>query len=303
MSLTLTHQLLFLGKYQKHHFHFNESKPISRKRCEGIRCCSSRSRRAMERFREEMSNWKYYELLGVPAGSSLQEIKEAYRKLQKKHHPDIAGQEGHEYTLMLNEAYKALIKGNLRKDHDNRARAPFGRHKSNTSSYSSWNGPLRPQALFVDENACIGCRECVCHAGKTFVMDEDLGCARVKLQFGDDQQKLEVSVDSCPVNCIYWVDSEELEVLEFLIRPQQMAGYGVFGGGWERPANVFSAAKSFIKQLKLEAAANNASVSSEEETPAQAEARAQASKEINMERFSEIWRLLEVLGLKMQNKE
>lgn len=22
--------------------------------------------------------------------------------------------------------------------------------------YSSWKGPLRPQALFVDENACIG---------------------------------------------------------------------------------------------------------------------------------------------------
>lgn len=30
------------------------------------------------------------------------------------------------------------------------------------------------------------------HAGNTFVMDEDLGCARVKLQFGDDQKKLEV---------------------------------------------------------------------------------------------------------------
>lgn len=56
-------------------------------------CCSSRSRRAMERFREERSNRRYYELLGVSAGSSSQQIKEAYRKLQKKHHPDIAGQE------------------------------------------------------------------------------------------------------------------------------------------------------------------------------------------------------------------
>lgn len=66
-----------------------------RKRREWIRCCSRRSRRGMERFREERSNRKYYELLGVSAGSSLQEIKEAYRNLQKKHHPDIAGQEVH----------------------------------------------------------------------------------------------------------------------------------------------------------------------------------------------------------------
>lgn len=67
----------------------------------------------------------------------------------------------------------------------------------------------------------------------------------------------QVSVESCPVNCIYWVDYEELEVLEFLARPQPKAEYGVFGGGWERPPNIFSAAKSLIKQLKQEAAATN----------------------------------------------
>lgn len=31
------------------------------------------------------------------------------------------------------------------------------------------------------------------HASKTFVMDEELGCARVRVQYGDDEQKLEVS--------------------------------------------------------------------------------------------------------------
>lgn len=66
---------------------------------------------------------------------------------------------------------------------------------------------------------------------------------------------MQVSVDSCPVNCIHWVDSEELPVLEFLIQPQLKEGYGVFGGGWERPSNVFMAAKAFTKQLKQQAEA------------------------------------------------
>uniref|UniRef100_A0A2P2LD60 J domain-containing protein n=1 Tax=Rhizophora mucronata TaxID=61149 RepID=A0A2P2LD60_RHIMU len=34
----------------------------------------------------------YYELLGVSVDSNGPEIKEAYRRLQKKYHPDIAGQ-------------------------------------------------------------------------------------------------------------------------------------------------------------------------------------------------------------------
>ncbi|XP_022741907.1 uncharacterized protein LOC111293438 [Durio zibethinus] len=185
--------------------------------------------------------------------------------------------QGHEYTLMLNEAYEVLIKDNLRRDYDasiGPMNVQFGR---NVSGYSSWKGPLRPQALFVDANACIGCRECVHHASNTFVMDEAHGCARVRVQYGDDDQKINVSVDSCPVNCIHWVDREELAVLEFLIQPQPKEGYGVFGGGWERPANVFVAAKAFNKQLKQQAEAQgrqrNGRVTVEEETPDQAEAK------------------------------
>lgn len=63
----------------------------------------------------------------------------------------------------------------------------------------------------------------------------------------------QVSVDSCPVNCIYRVDREELPVLEFLIQPQPKEGYGVFGGGWEKRKNVFEAAKYFNKQLEQNA--------------------------------------------------
>ncbi|XP_042965315.1 uncharacterized protein LOC122299255 [Carya illinoinensis] len=129
-------------------------------------------------------------------------------------------------------------------------------------------------------------------------MNEALGCARVKVQYGDDDQNIEVSVDSCPVNYIHWVDREELAVLEFLIQPQPKEGYGVFGGGWERPANVFMAANSFSKQLKQQAGTpRNAQATADEETPAQAEARANASMKIKMERISRLWNWVnEILG-------
>ncbi|KAK4846241.1 hypothetical protein QYF36_014779 [Acer negundo] len=288
---------------------FNSNKARLRwkeKRSGSVRCCDT-TRAGELRARKEKN---YYELLGVSVDANVQEIKQSYRNLQKKHHPDIAGHQGHEYTLKLNEAYKVLMREDLRKDYDasfGRMRMQFGRNASGLG-YSSWKGPLRPEALFVDENACIGCRECVQHASNTFVMDEAMGCARVKVQYGDSDKNIEVSVDSCPVNCIHWVDREELDVLEFLIQPQPVKGYGIFGGGWERPANVFMAAKAFNKQLKEQTEAEykqrNGQSTVEEETPAQAEARANASMEINMGRFSGIWKFFEqVFHSNMWNSE
>lgn len=60
---------------------------------------------------------------------------------------------------MLNEAYKVLMREELRRDYDasaGRVRVPYGAQRDTNVGCSSWNGPLRPEALFVDENACIG---------------------------------------------------------------------------------------------------------------------------------------------------
>ena len=51
------------------------------------RCCQ---RRMDAKLGEHDRN--YYTLLGVSIDPTSQQIKEAYRKLQKKYHPDIAGQ-------------------------------------------------------------------------------------------------------------------------------------------------------------------------------------------------------------------
>ncbi|KAI4366872.1 hypothetical protein MLD38_022682 [Melastoma candidum] len=264
----------------------------TRRRTGVIKCCRAKGRKDLKFG----SDRDYYTLLGVSPDSTSLEIKEAYRNLQKKHHPDVAGQKGHEYTLKLNEAYRVLMREDLRRDYNASAGRSGRRGTSEAVGYSSWRGPLRPQALFVDENACIGCRECVHNASNTFVMDDELGCARVRIQYGDDDQKLEVSVDSCPVNCIHWIDREDLPVLEFVIRPRTKDGYGVFGGGWERPSNVFAAAKAFTKEMERQNATKYASAPVEEESPAQAKARMDASAKMRRERFSMVWDFIKGLN-------
>lgn len=73
---------------------------------------------------------------------------------------------------MLNKAYDVLMKEELRKEYDasiGKTRLGFGRNTS-ALGYSSWKGPLRQEALFVDENACIGnlCRHLLVFMQKTF---------------------------------------------------------------------------------------------------------------------------------------
>ncbi len=75
-------------------------------------------------------------------------------------------------------------------------------------------GQLREKAIWVDEAACIGCQYCVHVATNTFCVDEDLGRARVIRQNGDDLQVVQEAMDTCPVDCMHWVDFEDLDRLE-----------------------------------------------------------------------------------------
>jgi len=59
-----------------------------------------------------------YELLGIDSSCDQSEVKVAYRSLQKRCHPDIAGPTGHDMAIILNEAYAILSDPNARYAYD-----------------------------------------------------------------------------------------------------------------------------------------------------------------------------------------
>ena len=75
-------------------------------------------------------------------------------------------------------------------------------------------GVLSEKAIWVDEASCIGCQYCVHVATNTFIVDEDYGRARVLRQNGDKLEVVQEAIDTCPVDCMHWVDFEDLDRLE-----------------------------------------------------------------------------------------
>ena len=62
----------------------------------------------------------YYDVLGLKRGAASKEIKQAYRKLARKHHPDVnAGDKAAEERFKeINQAYEVLSDAEKRKKYD-----------------------------------------------------------------------------------------------------------------------------------------------------------------------------------------
>lgn len=75
-------------------------------------------------------------------------------------------------------------------------------------------GVLRQKGVYVDEVICIGCKHCAHIARNTFYIEPDYGRSRVVRQDGDGEDIIQEAIDTCPVDCIHWVDYTELKKLE-----------------------------------------------------------------------------------------
>lgn len=92
-------------------------------------------------------------------------------------------------------------------------------------------GDLRQNAVFVDETTCIGCGHCAHVASETFFLEEDYGRARVIAQDGDQEDLVQEAIDTCPVDCIAWVNYNDLNKLEEARKHQVIQNLGMIGDG------------------------------------------------------------------------
>lgn len=110
--------------------------------------------------------------------------------------------------------------------------------------------PIRSQMVYVDEHACIGCYNCATVAQSTFFMEQDLGRARVFQQWGDDDETVQIAIETCPVDCIHYVPYDELKKLEIGRRDQninfkaRLVNSGDSGAGGSNGPRAFTAPQS-----------------------------------------------------------
>jgi ferredoxin len=78
----------------------------------------------------------------------------------------------------------------------------------------------------VDEAVCIGCRYCAHVAGNTFLVEERWGRSRAIRQDGDSTATIQEAIDTCPVDCIHWVDYEALPALTAQLAEQDLQPLG-----------------------------------------------------------------------------
>jgi ferredoxin len=128
----------------------------------------------------------YYSLLELEEDADAAAVKDAYRRLQKACHPDIAGEEATECSVLLNEAFETLSDPAQRRAYDlglaaarlfaAAARGDEGVRPYTGDSFSAYSGSDprgEGRAVFVDEGTCIGCKNCTHCAPLTFAMEED----------------------------------------------------------------------------------------------------------------------------------
>lgn len=101
-------------------------------------------------------------------------------------------------------------------------------------------GVLRQKGVYVDEITCIGCKHCAHVARNTFYIEPDYGRSRAISQDSDAEEVIQEAIDTCPVDCIHWLDYTELKQHEedrkYQVIP--VVGFPIDHGSARRQAKV-----------------------------------------------------------------
>lgn len=251
----------------------------------------------------------FYEILGIDDDVSQDDIKTAYRQLAKYCHPDV-NDDGHDLCILLNEAYTTLsnpmarLKYNaqleqaLQDEEDDYTDQPLSKWLVGHRMGKNLD-PAETRAVFVDECACIGCKMCVWCASGTFRIDEQHGRSRVFAQWVDDETKIEDAIASCPVDCIHWVEKDQLPALEYVMRNKvRVTDVGTMMGGAGYRADVFAAAANFLKKREKEL--KERSKQTYQHSATQDEARQRAADELVRKQYSWLGPLAGMFAKNMQ---
>jgi len=197
----------------------------------------------------------FYELLGVADDADVKTIKKAYYSFAKECHPDVSEDEdeGHNMCILLNEAYEILSDPISRSLYD--AELEQQRQDEEDSftgtAYSKWTTrkaePGETRAVFVDEFTCIGCKQCVWQAPATFRMNDDYGRSRGFAQWLNSEDEIEAAINACPVDCIHWVEREQLPFLEHIAVNYEKVSVGIMQSQTGATVDPFEAAVAFQK--------------------------------------------------------
>ena len=207
----------------------------------------------------------YYSLLQLDFDASSKDVKRQYRQLQKWCHPDIAGDAGTDLSIILNEAYDTLMDEKTRRVYDRdlrEMRKQMDLALELGSDFKPYTGqPLskfvgqdptergsNARSVFVNEAACIGCRQCNHSAPSTFMMEDEWGRARAFQQWADTEEDITIAIESCPVDCIYWVKQRNLPILEYAMQRVERVSVGMMNQGSARVGDPFDVANTMIRK-------------------------------------------------------
>ena len=129
----------------------------------------------------------------------------AYYSLSKLCHPDVCGVDGNDLCALLNDAYGVLKDDTLRFFYDQelaQVQADVEDGFDPDKTRSRWVPHRVPQgdtrAVFVDENTCIGCKQCVWAAPAMFRLEPEFGRSQVWGQWLNSEEQIQTAVDACP---------------------------------------------------------------------------------------------------------